>query len=97
MTPNRLDEMLKIETLSVGHETILKVIGRLRSENLPDLAAQIAIHGANAVLDMDQVTLVDVEVVRFLIKVESSGVGLRNSPQYIREWMTCERQQAKRM
>jgi hypothetical protein len=94
--PNRPDEMLKIETLSVGHETILRVIGRLRSENLPDLAAQIAIHGATAILDMDEVTLVDVEVVRFLIKVESLGVGLRNCPPYIREWMTCERQQAKR-
>ena len=83
--------MLKIETLSVGNQTILKVIGRLQSKNLPELAAQIAIHGANAILDMDEVMPVDVEVVRFLIKVESSGSQLRNCPPYIREWMTRER------
>jgi hypothetical protein len=89
--------MMKIEILSVGHQTILKVIGRIQSENLAELVAQIGIHGANAILDMDEVTLVDVEVVRFLIKVESSGVQLRNCPPYIREWMTCERQQAKKI
>jgi anti-anti-sigma regulatory factor len=83
--------MLKIETLSVGNQTILKVIGRLQSKNLPELAAPIAIHGANTILDMGEVTLVDVEVVRFLVKVESSGSQLRNCPPYIREWMTRER------
>ncbi|MDB5333580.1 MAG: hypothetical protein JWP03_4731 [Phycisphaerales bacterium] len=88
--------MLKIETLSVGHQTILKVIGRLRSENLPELAAQIAsAPGAHAILDMDEVTLVDVEAVRFLNEVETSGTPLRNCPPYVREWMTCEREHAK--
>jgi hypothetical protein len=87
--------MLRIETLSVGNQTILKLIGRLQSENLSELAAPIAVHGAHAVLDLDEVTLVDVEVVRFLNQVESSGIQLRNCPPYIREWMTCERQQTK--
>jgi len=85
--------MLKIETLSVGHQTILKVIGRVQSENLPELAAQIIVHGAHVILDMDQVTLVDIEVVRFLLSIESSGTVLWNCPPFIREWMTCERQQ----
>jgi anti-anti-sigma regulatory factor len=83
--------MLKIETLSVGDQAILRVIGRLQSENLPELAATIALHGTNAVLDMDEVTLVDVEAVRFLNQVESSGVRLANCRPYIREWMTRER------
>lgn len=74
---------------------MVKVIGRLRSENLPELAAQIATHGAHGRLDMDEVTLVDVEVVRFLIQIESSGTELTNCPPYIREWMTCERQHTK--
>ena len=88
-------EMLKIETRSVGYQTILKVIGRLQSENLPELAAQIAAPGAGAILDMDEVTLVDVEVVRFLNQVESSGTLLRNCPAYIREWMTRERERTR--
>ena len=87
--------MLKIETLSVGDQAILKVIGRLQSKNLPELAAQIAIHGRNAILDMDEVTLVDVEVVRFLNQIESSGTRLTNCPPYVREWMTCERERSK--
>jgi anti-anti-sigma regulatory factor len=87
--------MLKIETLSVGHQTILKVIGRLQSENLPELAAQIAAPGAGAILDMDEVTLVDVEAVRFLNQVETLGTLLRNCPPYIREWMTRERERTK--
>ena len=87
--------MLKIETLSVGQQAIVKVIGRLQSENIPEVAAQIDIHGAHAILDLDEVTLVDVEVVRFLNQVESSGTQLTNCPSYIREWMTRERGHAK--
>jgi len=87
--------MLKIETLSVGDQAILKVIGRLQSENLPELAAQTAVHGANAILDMDEVTLVDVEVVRFLNQIELSGIQLTNCRPYVREWMTCERERTK--
>ena len=87
--------MLKIETLSVGAQAILKLIGRLQSENIPELAAQIAASGANAILDMDEVTLADVEAVRFLNQVETSGTLLRNCPPYIREWMTRERERTK--
>ena len=89
------NEMLKIETLSVGHQTTLKVIGRIQSENLPELSAQIAAPGVHAILDLDEVTLVDVEVVRFLNQVESSGTQLMNCPPYIREWMACDREHAK--
>jgi len=87
--------MLKIETLSVGDQAVVKVIGRLRSENLADLAGQIAMQGAHVRLDMEQVTLVDVEVVRFLIRIQSSETQLTNCPPYIREWMTCERQHTR--
>jgi len=87
--------MLKIETLSVGQQSIVKVIGRLQSESIPELATQIGIHGARGILELDEVTLVDVEVVRFLNEVELLGVQLTNCPPYIREWMTCERERAK--
>ena len=42
--------------------------------------------------EMDEVTLVDVEAVRFLNQVESSGARLANCAPYIREWMTRERE-----
>ena len=37
-----------------------------------------------------QVTLVDVEVVRFLTGCEHSGVELLHCRRYIREWMSRE-------
>jgi hypothetical protein len=37
-------------------------------------------------LDLDQVTLVDVEVVRFLRNCEAAGIAVLHGPPYIREW-----------
>lgn len=42
------------------------------------------------VLDLTEVTLVDSEVVRFLVQCETQGVWLANHPAYIREWMVRE-------
>jgi hypothetical protein len=42
-------------------------------------------------LDLDGVTLVDVEVVRFLNGCEERGVELFHCSPYIREWMLRER------
>ena len=39
-----------------------------------------------AVLDLQEVTLVDVEVVRFLGLYEAKGVELSHCSPYIREW-----------
>jgi hypothetical protein len=43
---------------------------------------------------MAEVTLVDVEVVRFLGSCETQGVELRNCPVYIREWIARERERS---
>jgi hypothetical protein len=42
------------------------------------------------VLDLDEVTLVDVEVVRFLGTCEKEGTALLHCPPYIREWISRE-------
>ena len=42
------------------------------------------------VLDLDEVTLVDVEVVRFLGMCEAKGVELAHCSPYIREWVFRE-------
>jgi hypothetical protein len=39
------------------------------------------------VLDLGEVTLVDREAVKFLATLDARGVGLRNCPGFIREWM----------
>jgi hypothetical protein len=43
------------------------------------------------VLDLTEVSLVDVEVVQFLLRCEARGIGLVACPAYIREWMVRER------
>jgi hypothetical protein len=38
-------------------------------------------------LDLGEVTLADREAVKFLASLDARGVGLRNCPGFIREWM----------
>ena len=82
---------LKIEKTSNGTMMTLRLVGRIESEYLAELEAQLRQHWPRVVLDLDQVTLVDIDVVRFLIAREAEGVELRNRPPYIREWMDRER------
>jgi hypothetical protein len=49
--------------------------------------------GMCKVLDLTDVNLVDIAVVRFLIRCEDDGVELMRCPPYVREWMTRERAQ----
>jgi hypothetical protein len=39
-------------------------------------------------LDLKEVTLVGAEAVRFLATCDVRGIGLRNCPAFIREWMS---------
>ena len=81
----------KIETAPDKDGTVIKLIGWLRSEHLPELRAKIATSGGHIALEMAEVTLVDVEAVRFLSACETQGIELRNCPAYIREWIARER------
>ena len=82
---------LKIETASDGHITSLRLIGRIQAEYLDELETHIRRHRPLLVLDLREVTLVDVAVVRFLITCEAEGIELRHCAPYIREWMSTER------
>ncbi len=41
-------------------------------------------------VDLEEVSLVDVESVRFLVSCELAGVELQHCPPYVREWMSRE-------
>jgi anti-anti-sigma regulatory factor len=82
---------LRIETASDGQTAMLRVIGRLESEYLDEVRAQVRKHRPRLVLDLDDVTLVDVAGVRFFIACEAEGIELRHCSPYIREWMGRER------
>ena len=81
---------LKIVRRSDGARTIFKISGRIRSGDLEELRGQMGGHAAGIVLDLEEVTLVDIEVVRFLGMCEAKGVELVHCPPYIREWVFRE-------
>ncbi len=81
----------KIETIRSPNRTILRISGRLQRENLAELNKQMGTDPARTVLDVSEVTLVDLEVVRFLNACQDQGVECANPSPYIREWMNRER------
>jgi len=70
---------------------VLRISGRIDAEQLRELRACLLRHGPNVALDLDEVWLVDVAVVRFLDRCQADGMELRNCSRYIREWMGRER------
>jgi hypothetical protein len=83
---------LRIDRDLRGKLTILRLIGQIRTGDLEELKTQIEKAEAQVLLDLDELTLVDVGVVRFLGHCESNGVELQNCPLYIREWIKRERE-----
>src|ERR1700691_589456 len=81
----------KIEKYSDGNSTTIRLIGRMRAEHLEELEKQIGESGPAITLDLEEVTLVDVEIVRFLGACEARGATLLNCSPYIRDWIGKER------
>jgi anti-anti-sigma regulatory factor len=84
--------MLKITRVTHPGSTTLIVSGRIGSPQLPDLRRFIEAENANdVVLDLTEVSLVDGEVIQFLLRCEVQGIRLVGCPAYIRQWMVRER------
>jgi anti-anti-sigma regulatory factor len=81
---------LKIEKYTAGTSTALRLIGRMRAEHLEELEKQIRESGPAVTLDLEEVTLVDVEIVRFLGTCEARGATILNCSLYIRDWIGKE-------
>jgi ABC-type transporter Mla MlaB component len=77
----------KIERAHSGQVTTLRLIGKLNSECLEELKQQVEHGGPQVMLDLAEVELVDVEVVRFLNACQSDGAEIANGSRSIREWM----------
>jgi len=86
--------MLKLERSSDGERTTIRLIGRPRSEHLDEIINEVGSCGPKVALDLEEVTIVDVDVVRFLGACEKEGSELLHCPPYIREWIS--REQRKR-
>jgi hypothetical protein len=85
--------MLRIERRSDGTSTNLKLSGRMQADALSELRAEIERCNPAPSLDLEEVTLLDRDTVRFLIRCQSEGIQLVNCPLYVQEWITREKRQ----
>jgi len=82
---------LKIERCSDGPSTKVRLIGRIQAEHMAELEKQIRESGLRIAIDLEEVDLVDVQIVRFLGMCEAQGITLLNCSPYIRDWIGKER------
>jgi hypothetical protein len=64
---------LKIERIATDQGTTIKVIGKFRSEHISELKAQIVRGKSPPALDLEDASIVDVDVVRFFNACEDTG------------------------
>ena len=86
----------KIQKDSNGKSTTIRLIGRIQSEQLDELKAETADLGSRVILDLSEVTLVDVEVIYFLSDCEEKGIEVIHCSPYIKEWIRRERDARKK-
>ena len=70
---------------------MLRLIGRIRAEHMRELERLMKRSGSVS-LDLEQATLVDAEVIKFLATCMRRGVPVVNCLAYITEWIAQEQQ-----
>ena len=83
--------VLKIEKVSDGANILLVLSGRIESQQVEELKAQINGSRKKFIFDLEYVRLVDLEAVHFLAVCEAKGIELRHCSPYVREWILLER------
>jgi hypothetical protein len=82
---------LRIEQVKGG----IRLSGELRLGHLDQVKAEIERCESPAVLDLEELGLIDLEGVRFLNACEVKGILVLHCSPYIREWMLQERGRRK--
>jgi anti-anti-sigma regulatory factor len=83
----------RIETATRGRFTVFILSGRLEIEAIAELKRlfESQTDYRHIVLDLEDVSIIDREVMRFLVLCEANGVKLENCARFIREWMEREK------
>ena len=66
---------------------LLHISGHLQEVHIEMIDELLAKETDPVALDLGEVTLADRDAVRFLATLDARGIGLRNCPGFIREWM----------
>jgi len=69
----------------------VRLSGEFRSEQLGEVRAEIELCESPAVVDLEEVDLIDVQAIRFLNAYEAKGASVLHCSPYIRKWMSRER------
>jgi hypothetical protein len=83
--------MLRIDKDCNGCVNKLRLSGWIQSDHIVYIQSAMNDCCARRILDLREVSLVDLGVVRFLINCESEGIELVECPPYVREWIVRER------
>jgi hypothetical protein len=88
----KLSPMLKIQRSS-NAEVVFTLIGRIENDDIPELQRIFSLEeaGRSIALDLEDVTLIDRDAVKFLARCEADSIRLENCPAFIREWIGQEK------
>ena len=83
----------RIENAARGTFTVFTLSGRIETPAIAELRRlfECQTDYQDVVLDLKDVSVIDREVMRFLLRCEAVGVRLENCTPYIREWMEREK------
>jgi len=83
----------RIENAARGTFTVFILSGRIETPAIAELRRLFKCQTdyQDIVLDLKDVSVIDREVMRFLLRCEAVGVRLENCTPYIREWMEREK------
>ena len=84
---------LKIERFQAR----VRLSGELRSEHLEQVKTELRKCGKSAVLDLEEVNLVDADGIRFLNASKAKGISVLHCSPYIKKWMLRERSHLKNL
>ena len=90
--------MLRIQRHCNQGVVVFSLSGRIAIEDAAELQRLLSLEGAdhNVALDLQDITLVDRDALKFLARCQAQSIKLENCPAYIREWIDRERGQSKR-
>jgi hypothetical protein len=82
--------MLKIERTLENGRARFHLAGELRCVHIEELRTEIEKILPRVVVDLAEISVVDIEGVRWLNACQAVGIGVENCTPYIREWMLQE-------
>jgi ABC-type transporter Mla MlaB component len=83
---------LKIKRICEKDESRLCLSGELRGTHVVDLRAEIERLVQPAILDLDEVSVVDIDGIRLLNECQAQGIQVVKCSPYIRRWMLQEKE-----